>query len=135
MRMVCTKASFRIMGKDLDPAGITEVLNICPDQAHRCGEPNVGTAGQRYANYTEGLWALRSALDETRPLAEHLEELVSKLWQHTEVLQELRKRGYRMDIFIGVFDLNDNTGFVLSNALLMRLMRLGVDLDLDIYPS
>src|SRR6266702_3826616 len=97
-QMVSTKASFRIMGKDLDPSEITNLLHMHPDQAHRCGDPHISESGRRYADYTEGLWALDSSVDETHAIDAHLEALVAKLWQHRDLLQEFRNRGYKIDI-------------------------------------
>ena len=133
--MVSTKASFRIMGKDLDPSEITNLLHMHPDQSHRCGDPNISKSGRRYADYTEGLWALHSSVDETYAIDAHLEALVTKLWQQRDLLQEFSKRGYKIDIYVGIFGIDDNMGFVLKNTLLRRVMQLGVDLDLDLYPS
>ena len=133
--MVSTKASFRIMGKDLDPSEITNLLHMHPDQAHRCGDPNTSKSGRRYADYTEGLWALHSLVDETYAIDAHLEALVTELWQHRDLLQEFGKRGYKIDICVGIVDLNDNMGFVLKHTLLRHVMQLGVNLDLDLYPA
>ena len=133
--MVSTKASFRIMGQDLDPSEITNLLHMHPDQSHRCGDPNISKSGRRYADYTEGLWALHASVDETSAIDAHLEALVAKLWKHRDLLQEFSKRGYKIDICVGIFGIDDNMGFVLKNTLLRRVMQLGVDLDLDLYPS
>ena len=133
--MISTKASFRIMGKDLDPSEITKLLHMPPDQAHRCGDPHISEAGHRYADYTEGLWALDSSVDETHAIAAHLEALVAKLWPHRVLLQEFSQRGYKMDILVGLFGIDDNMGCVLKNTLLRHVMQLGVDLDLDLYPA
>jgi hypothetical protein len=123
------------MGKDLDPSEITNLFHLHPDQSHRCGDPNISKSGRRYADYTEGLWALHSSVGETSAIDEHLEALVTKLWQHRDLLQEFKKRGYKLDLCVGIFGINDNMGFVLKNTLLRRVMQLGVDLDLDLYPS
>jgi hypothetical protein len=123
------------MGKDLDPSEITNLLHMHPDQSHRCGDPNISKSGRRYADYAEGLWALHSSVGETSAIDAHLEALVTKLWQHRDLLQELRKRGYKMDICVGIFGIDDNVGFVLKYTLLRRVMQLGVDLDLDLYPA
>jgi len=123
------------MGQDLDPSEITNLLHMHPDQSHRCGDPNISKAGRRYANYTEGLWALHSSVDETYAIDEHLEALVTKLWKHRDLLQEFSKRGYKIDICVGIFGIDDNGGFALKNTLLRRVIQLGVDLDLDLYPS
>jgi hypothetical protein len=133
--MVSTKASFRIMGKELDPSEITNLLHMHPDQSHRCGDPNISKSERRYADYTEGLWALHSSVDETSAIDAHLEALITKLWQHRNLLQEFKKRGYKLDIYVGIFGIDDNIGFVLKNTLLRRIMQLGVDLDLDLYPA
>src|SRR5262249_5403082 len=133
--MVSTKASFRIIGKDLDPSEITELLHMHPDQSHRCGDPHISKSGHRYADHTAGLWALESSVDETHAINEHLEALVAKLWKHRSLLQEFRNRGYKIDIFIGIFGIDDNMEYVLKHTLLRRVMQLGVDLDLDLYPS
>jgi uncharacterized protein DUF4279 len=133
--MVSTKASFRIIGKDLDPSEITNLLHMHPDQSHRCGDPHMSKLGRRYADYTEGLWAIDSSVDETQAIEAHLDALVTKLSKHRDLLQEFRNRGYRIDIFVGIFGIDDNMGLVLKNALLRRIMQLGVDLDLDLYPS
>jgi hypothetical protein len=134
-QMVCTKASFRIMGKDLDPSEITTLLTMPPDRCHRCGDPHMSTTGRRYADYTEGLWALHSSVEETLALDAHLEDLVTKLWQHRDLLQEFRNRGYKIDIFVCIFGIDDTIGLVLKNTLLRRVTQLGVDLDLDLYPA
>ena len=133
--MVSTKASFRIIGKDLDPSEITNLLHMHPDQSHRCGDPNISQSGRRYADYTEGLWAIDSSVDETHAIDAHLEALVTKLWKHRNLLQEFRNRGYRLDIFVGIFGIDDNMGFALKNTLLRRVIQLEVDLDLDLYPA
>ena len=123
------------MGKDLDPSEITNLLHMHPDQSHRCGDPNISKSGRRYANYTEGLWALHASVDETSAIDVHLEALAAKLWQHRDLLQEFSKRGYKIDICVGIFGIDDNMGFVLKSTLLRRVMQLGVDLDFDLYPS
>ena len=133
--MVSIKASFRIMGKDLDPSEITNLLHMPPDQSHRCGDPNMSKSGRRYADYTEGLWALDASVDETHVIDEHLEVLVTKLWKHRHLLQALRNRGYKIDIFVCIFGIDDNMGLGLKHTLLRRVIQLGVDLDLDLYPS
>jgi len=40
-------------------------------------------------------------VEETSAIDAHLEALVTKLWKHRDFLQEFRKRGYKIDIFVG----------------------------------
>ena len=123
------------MGQDLDPSEISHLLHIHLDHSHRCGDPHISKSGRRYADYTEGLWALDSSVDETHSIDEHLGALVTKLWKHRDLLQAFSNRGYKLDICVGIFGIDDNMGCVLKNTLLRRVMQLGVDLDLDLYPS
>jgi hypothetical protein len=111
--MISTKASFRIIRKDLDPSEITKLLQMHPDQSHRRGDPHINKSGRRYADYTEGLWALESSVDETQAIDEHLEAFVTKLGKQRDLLQEFSNRGYKIDIFVGIFGIDDNVGFVL----------------------
>ena len=59
-QMVSTKASFRIIGKDLDPSEITNLLHMHPDQLHRCGDPNMSKSGRSFAS-SERIWTKLNA--------------------------------------------------------------------------
>jgi hypothetical protein len=131
--MVSTKVSFRIMGKGLDSSEMTALLLMHPDRLYRCGDLNMSQSGRRYADYTEGLWTLDASVAETSASDAHLEALVTKRWKHRDLMQEFRKRGCKIDIFVGIFGIDDNMGCVLKNTLLRRVVQFGVKLHLDLY--
>jgi hypothetical protein len=49
-----------------------------------------------------------------------------------EPLRQLEARGFRLDLFVGVFWASTG-GFVLSSEVLSRVGALGLDLDFDLY--
>jgi hypothetical protein len=71
-----TKATFRLLGNDLDPAILSTEFNIVPSSSHMAGEHPPRQPGRTYPT---GVWTLDSNLDENASLAEHLEWLLSTL--------------------------------------------------------
>jgi hypothetical protein len=130
---VGVKAAFRVMGPDLDPAAVSQLLDLEPTEAHRRGDPRVGKSGRRYSDFSEGLWGWRPDLAESEPLAEHLRALLDVLEPKAMGLQQLKEIGLRLDLFVGVFGSEGNFALILEQELLSRLGRLGVDLVLDVY--
>ena len=130
---VAVKAAFRVMGPDLDPAAISQLLELEPTEAHRRGDPRLGKSGRRYADFSEGLWGWRPDLTESEPLAEHLRALLDVLEPKAMALQQLQEMGLRLDLFVGVFGAEGNFSLSLEQELLSRLGRLSVDLVLDVY--
>lgn len=123
------------MGHDLEPEEVSRLLGMEPTASHRRGDDRVGRPGERYSEYSEGLWAWRPGVSESEPLAVHLLAVVDVLEPKTATLQRLRKMGLRMDVFIGLFGPDTNFGFALSRELLGRVGRLGIDLEFDVYCS
>lgn len=121
------------MGKNLDPDDVSRRLALVPGDSHRSGDPHLGKAGRRYADFSEGLWALSSSLVETASLEEHLGDIISRVGPKSDVLRELRLLGFRTDVFVGVFGQGGNSGFSISSATLAALGELGLTLEVDIY--
>jgi Domain of unknown function (DUF4279) len=121
------------MGKDLDPEEISQLLGMSPDVAHKRGDPNWGKQGRRYSDFSEGLWSLKSALSRDQLPAEHIKDITDKLAGREEVLEILRQRGYRIDIFIGIFGADGNSGFDLPANISGVVGRLGINLEFDLY--
>lgn len=130
---VAVKAAFRVMGPDLDPAVVSQLLELEPTEAHRRGDPRVGKSGRRYSDFAEGLWGWRTDLAKSEPLAEHLRALLDVLEPKAMAFQQLQEMGLRLDLFVGVFGSEGNFALILEQELLSRLARLGVDLVLDVY--
>ena len=130
---VSYSVSFRLMAKDLDPKEISQLLGMSPDDAHKRGDPNWGKQGRRYSDFSEGLWSLASDVSRDEPPAVHVKDITDRLAGCAEALDTLRLRGYRMDIFIGVFGLEGNSGFALPAEVCEVVGRLGIALDFDLY--
>jgi Domain of unknown function (DUF4279) len=128
-------AALRVTGDDLDPEVVSRLLNLEPDQYHRKGDPNVGRSGRRYGDFVEGLWLKKSTVEETHSLDEHLNDIASKLQGRETALQELEKRGWQSDIFIGVFGVGDNDVFRIAPQTQKRLAALSLELTFDVYSS
>lgn len=130
---VAVKAAFRVMGPDLEPEVVSQLLGLEPTEAHRRGDPRVGKSGRRYSDFAEGLWGWRPDLAESEPLAEHLRALLDVMEPKAVRLQRLKEMGLRLDLFVGVFGSAGNFALILEQELLSRLGRLGADLVLDMY--
>jgi len=119
---------------------ISETLTLA-DLAAALGEPSEGydideplsrrdPDGPKRPN---SRWSLSSTVDRTRPLDEHVGELVTFAEQHRDALDALQP-DVRVDIFCGAFTMGDaEGGFALEPALLRRLFELQVELVFDVY--
>ena len=127
--------SFRIMGTDLDPSEVTEMLGVAPDKSHRAGDP-IGTVFSRSAaDFSEGLWALESSVGEAESLERHIASIISRLEGASDKLSKLKWRGYRVDVFVGIFEIDNNVGLELSSDTLRAIAGLSASLNLDLYAS
>ena len=133
--MLRFSAALRVTGSDLDPEIVSNMLGLRADQGHRRGDPNIGKSGRIYSHFAEGLWLKKSAVSRSRPLEDHLDDLASKLIDRQGVFEELEKRGWQADIFIGVLGIGGNSVFRISPQTQKRLAVLGLELTFDVYSS
>ena len=130
--------SFRIGGDELDPLEITEILGIVPDLAHKKGDKNttVSKKGKiiEFSPFSCGLWSIKSKNDEYADLEYHIKSLLILLYPLKDRLIELSNRGYKMDMFCGVFVHEvHQAGFSLSPDTLLKLGELSTELGICIY--
>jgi hypothetical protein len=128
-------ASFRVQGKDLDPDVITVLLGITPDHTHKCGDPRIGEDGVASAPYSHGQWSIYSSDVKFPNPGDCLKSLTSRLSSKAELLREIRSKGYRMDIFIGMFEIQGNSTMSISSETLSELAKLGINLEFDMYAA
>lgn len=88
-----------------------------------------------FSNFSEGLWAIDSLAGETASVDDHLQNLIGRFMESKDNLHELKRHGHRLDIFIGIFGTDGNTGFGISSKSLRNLVELGVELEFDIYSA
>lgn len=127
-----TVITLRIIGDDLIPDEISEMLCCIPTQAQTKGESLVGkvTGKVRIAEF--GMWRLEASESEPENLDGQIEEILCKLSIDLDVWSEIGKR-FEVDIFCGLFMGNGNEGLSLSPRTLSALGQRGIELGLDIY--
>ena len=122
------KASLRVFSASLTMADLVAALGG-PDHGYDIGDP-VGscTDGPRR---TMSHWSLHSRVERTRPLDEHVAELVEFVEGHRRAFEALEAD---VDIFCGVFTADDaQGGFTFTADLLRRLAELGLEVGFDLY--
>jgi len=86
---------------------ITEMRGIEPDAFHRKGDPNTSISKKgkmiEHSPYSSGLWSINSTVTEDALIEDHIKSLILLLEPSSGKLEELQKRGYRMDLFCGLF--------------------------------
>jgi len=133
-----SKVSFRIGSDELDPNVITTTLGIEADNAHRKGDPNTALSKKgkliKYSPFSTGLWCIESKENEYAVLDHHIKSLLSLLVPMKAHLIEMQKKGYKMDMFCGVFTHEAcQPGFLLSPSVMLQLGELGIELGICIY--
>lgn len=125
-------ASLRIMGDDLAPGEISDLLGCAAtksqtkDQVFRSG----ASGRERIARF--GMWMLEvTELSPSDPDAQ-VAELLSKLSPDLGVWNKITGR-YRADVFFGMFMAEWNEGFSLSPDTCIALGSRGIEVGFDIY--
>lgn len=126
------KASFRLMGVELEPDVVTQVMGVEPESAHRKGAARQGRAKGRMAPFREGLWSY-SAKGEGRSLEEQLDEIIQVVRPRSEKIKELVAQGMRADVFVGIFSDDANFAITIEPLMLEQLADLALRLELDVY--
>jgi hypothetical protein len=127
-------ASLRIMGDDLRPEEITQLLGKEPSASQTKGEILTGrvTGIQRTAKF--GMWQWGAERREPGDLETQIHEILGPLTDDLAIWKQLAQH-YHMDIFCGAFMKSTNDSIILSAETLSRLGNRGIDLNLDIYGS
>ena len=111
--------TLRIMGKDLDPDEITQVLG-CPPNAVRVSR--------------HGGWRLTLKPTDTDEwdCGEAMLELLQRLPSDVGIWQALAAR-LKIDFFVGLTMASKNKGFSLSPKVMSYLAERGIEAGFDIY--
>lgn len=125
-----TKVTLRLMGDDLNPHEITQILGLEPTHAHRRGEPRAGPDFK--APYGSGAWLLTVEVLKPEGPNKATERLVDLLPNDPKLWIELASR-YDLSISYGIFFQGWNRGFDLSHGLLLRLALFQARLEFDLY--
>jgi hypothetical protein len=120
---------FRIFGKTLDPAEITQELGLQPCQVRIEGSAGVG-------GRLQGMWAYNGGEANIRwdSLEDGLTFVLDKLWPHRKAIAKYNENGQRV-WWCGNFQSSFDGGPRLSPDLLKRLGEFGAYLYIDNYFS
>src|SRR2546423_7254182 len=96
-----TNASLRILGEDLDPDQVTNELGLQPDESHRKGD----VIGKRTPlPHKRGYWSIVSSrhMAASAETNDHLRWLVASVEPRLDVLRSYQKRGWLVDLWLGL---------------------------------
>ena len=131
-------ASFRLMGRRLDPDRLSELTGLRPRHAHRYGQLNISrTSARLYGPYRGGLWSVSTdgELDEqAATLEDHLVWLLDRLEPYSFEIRDMAVADdLTADFFVGYFQHQWNASWVLEARTLGRIGKLGASLGYDSY--
>jgi hypothetical protein len=123
--------SLRILGDDLQPAEITQLLNCEPTHSQIKGEIIRHASGrERLVKF--GGWWLDASRAEPEDLDGQIRWLMSQVSDDLGIWQHLTT-SYDVNLFCGLFMQSGNDGLSLSPETMLVLGKRGIELDLDIY--
>ena len=126
------RGAIRITSEVITTREVTQKLRLKPTRTYEKGE-HARTKSSHPATWSASVWVLDSGLPSTAPLEAHIETLLDKLEDHTEVLQELAIEN-EVEFFLGFSSATGQGGFTLEHDILGRLAALPVAVTLDLYP-
>ena len=131
--MKWASVSLRLFGDRLPLDDVGTRLDLVPYRVGRKGEHLHGNP--RYAQYESHLWLWSVTSMHKVPLENQLALTMDVLEPRSDRLRALlRETGARAELFIGFSSGNGQGGASLSAELLERLAKLGLPLELDLYP-
>ncbi len=125
-------ATLRVMGDQLIPSEITNILGCNPTFEQTKGQEIVNnkTGNKRVA--ISGMWRLETKRHEPENLDKQISEIFSQLTTDLEKWKLLNEK-YDTDLFCGIFMKEDMEGMEISPESLKILAERGITLGLDIY--
>ena len=127
------RVSLRLMGDNLPVDEIEDRLSIEPLVSAKKGEHIDGNP--KYAKYDTNFWVWSSWEDSDVPFEPQINEMLEVLeLKHQELNEILSLPDVKGELFLGFSSTNGQGGAYLSNALLQRVVKLGLALHLDLYP-
>jgi hypothetical protein len=110
-----------------------EMLLGQPPRAAYAAPPEDHQASAHSSEFSEGIWKIRSGIDHNRPLEEHVEALVAKMLPAKDLLRDLKTRGYRLGIYVGITARETSGDFRLPPSLLGQLSDLGIPVHVSVW--
>jgi hypothetical protein len=132
-----SSATLIVLGDDLDPAQVTQVLDLVPSQAWRKGEKKRVTGYDGKTRFYEGvyewggwkLW-LPEELREI-PFPSQLSHWTQLLMERSTEIKGLKNKGFTVELNCSI--ISQTYCFQVPSALQELFGSLGVDLDITFY--
>ncbi|MPM58173.1 hypothetical protein SDC9_105002 [bioreactor metagenome] len=107
---------------------VTVLLGVKPSEAWNAGDVNLRTCKPRKLMS----WRLRSSLDDTRPLAEHIAQILEGLYPRVDALRRLWVEHDLTLQCVGYYP-SSGHGMHFDREQIRKAAMLGLALDLDFY--
>lgn len=125
-----TSALLRIAHPALDPATLSEQLQLTPARAWRKGEPKE----PKHRPARIGMWILDTyGVVASRDLRRHLDWLLDHLHDKGAILDQLRQQEYAIDVFSTWVRLGGTGGPMLSPRNMRGLADLSLELQFEFW--
>ena len=129
--MDLARATLRVVGDDLKPAELTELLGVTPSTSYLKGDVLTSKRGATRAAPT-GYWSLEAEDSSPADLDLQVAHLLARLPEEEAVWSRLNER-FEIDLFCGWFMQAWNEGTSLQAATLSALAKRGIDLTIDLW--
>lgn len=134
------RVSLLIRGGE-DPAEITRILNITPDESHFKGEIIVEPPDAKYTvkmprTYAASSWKLNSRLKHySYDVQEHLDDVMRRVKPVRSLIAKLDRRRFNVTIDVALDLLTDASSPVLglTQDSMAALIDLGASFEVDLY--
>jgi len=123
--------ALRIMGDDLDPDEITQLLGKVPTKAERKGDRTDYPSG-RSKIARGGMWRIIAAGREPGDLDAQVAEILAGTTEDLSVWRALSRR-FEVQLFVGLFLEVGNEGLYVSRETTALLGARSIAVDFDIY--
>ncbi len=128
------RATFRVYHPDLEPEKITELLEISPSVAWRCGDDAYGWRKRPGHKAPSGGWLLSSrTVIRGNNAITHIDWLLDQLIGKAGTIKELQDKGFMIDVVVGWHASSWNTTPALTPDIMRRLGKLSLPIWFDVY--
>jgi len=124
-------AAFVAMSDSLSPEQIEDAMGLPPSRMHRIGEPV--SSRNKSTVHKQHYYSIQSGVSASKGMEAHIDEILSILEPRVDIVSQLSSEA-RLCLFCGFSSGNGQGGFSLSPGLLSRLVHLGLEVVLDLYP-
>ena len=128
------KLSLRVSHASIDPAKISDELQIAPSRAWRAGDAKTTPKGNQLPGHRKHSYWTAGLGEGSDALPDALDAALKRLAPHRAFFHQVRSEGGRAEFFIGWF-FDRMSGDVFPWELLSRAADLKIDLSFDVYPE